>query len=202
MQTSDQVLDLGCGSGYITAYLCERTGASFTGIDISDHAIARARNRTERGTLPLTFDVGDLCALPYPPRSFDKICSIDSHYFVDDFGRLVENCLRVLRPRGKIAIFSDEGRGVGGADERALEYPETRISQWLTAHRIPHTAQKLTEANAAHWRLKQQVLTALRDEFVREDNLFLYENRLNECLDHNRDWDCRFLFVLMPGGNV
>jgi len=198
VQASDRVLDLGCGTGHITEYLCKRTGARFTGVDISDRAIARALTRTATNTLPLTFTVGDLCELPYPPQTFDKVCSIDSHYFVEDFGCFMDNCLRVLRPGGKIAIFSDEGRGVDGLDERMLEYPETLISQWLTAHQIPHTARKLTDANKAHWRLKQQVLTTLRDDFAREDNLFLYENRLNECLDHNRDWDCRFLYILAP----
>ena len=198
VQPSDSVLDIGCGAGYITQYLCERTGATFTGVDISDSAIARARTRMDKNTLPLTFDVGSICDLPYQSQSFDKICSIDSHYFVEDFGILIENCRRVLRPEGKIAIFSDEGRGIAGGDERNLEYQATLISQWLTAHKIPHTAKKLTDANGNHWRLKKQVLTELRDEFLQEDNLFIYENRLNECQDHNRDRDCRFLFLLTP----
>lgn len=196
---SDRMLDVGCGNGYITEYLCERTGATVTGVDISDTAIAQARTRTEKKPLSLTFDVGSACALPYHAQSFDKICAIDSHYFVEDIGTFIGQCIRVLRPGGKIAIFSDEGRGIDGEDERNLEYHETLISQWLTAHKIPHTAKNLTAANGAHWRLKHRVLTELHDDFLREGNLFLYENRLNECLHHNRDLDCRFLFLLTPG---
>jgi len=58
------VLDLGCGSGKFLAQLSSFSPAKLFGIDLSDRAIARARE-----TLPATVDVrsGDALNLPFPP---------------------------------------------------------------------------------------------------------------------------------------
>lgn len=190
-------LDLGCGPGRITGYLQERSGCRLTGVDLSATAIALAKERF-RGRPMLDFIQGDMCALGFPDASFDAVLLVDTHYFVSDFTALIPSLLRLLRPEGRLAIFSDQGRGLGGVDDSLIGAEETKIGRFLDENGIAYYAINLTKENAAHWARKAAVLEELKDEFLREGNEFIYENRVSECAD-SRPLDCRFLFVASPG---
>ena len=45
LKRGEEVLDLGCGSGEITARLARETGATLRGCDVSEGMIAKARER-------------------------------------------------------------------------------------------------------------------------------------------------------------
>ncbi len=196
LKPSDHLLDLGCGNGCITEYVQSVTGVIATGIDLSAVAIERARRRATSGSRRLVFEVGDMCSLGCAPNSFEAITLIDSHYFIDDFAGLLEELMGVLRPGGRIGLFSDEGSGISGRDDSGLDARQSKIGQLLGKEGIRFGAVNLTRQNRDHWRLKREVLLQLKDEFVREGNSFLYENRMNECTCTDRDLDCRFLFLI------
>ena len=195
LDSKDKILDLGCGNGFITEYLGNYLGAKITGVDISEVTIARANIRVKDNP-NVRFEVGDISNLNYPPASFTKIISIDSHYFVDDFRSFLLCLLEVLTPKGKIGIFSDEGLGIEGQDERALEAHETLIGKVLYELNLKYSALNLTESNRLHWSLKEKVLNELKEEFMNEGSIFLFNNQLEECTVTDRDLNCRFLFVI------
>ena len=70
LNSTTRALDIGCGSGHITEYLSDTTGAHFTGIDYSPTAIAQAQARTHEKADRLTFLTCDMSALPFPAHSF------------------------------------------------------------------------------------------------------------------------------------
>jgi SAM-dependent methyltransferase len=192
---NDRIIDLGCGNGFITEYLADIIGAPITGVDFSEVTIERAMRRV-LGKRRIKFEVGDIRNLHYPADSFTKAISIDTHYFVDDFDSFLLGLLKILTPQGKIGIFSDEGLGIEGNDERTIMANETLIGKLLDERHLKYTAVNLTETNRNHWRLKEKVLKDLQDDFTKEDNLFLFNNRLQECTSTDRDLGCRFLFVI------
>lgn len=195
LNSNDKILDLGCGNGFITEYLGNYLGAKIIGVDISDVTIDRANNRVKNNP-DVKFEVGDINNISYPPDSFTKIISIDSHYFVDDFKSFLLSLLKILTPKGKIGIFSDEGLGIEGQDERRIEANETLIGKILHELNLKYSALNLTESNQIHWRLKEKVLKELQEEFQNEGSMFIFNNRLNECTSTDRDLNCRFLFVI------
>jgi hypothetical protein len=134
--------------------------------------------------------------LQYDSNSFDAILLIDTHYFVDDFEALLNKLMELVVYNGKICIFSDEGRGIEGIDDSNLLANESLIGQLLERKGFTYSAINLNQENRAHWKLKEKVLTELKDEFESEGNMFLYNNRINECISSNRDLDCRFLFTI------
>ena len=71
----ETVLDVGCGTGSLSATLARITGASeIVGIDLSDGLIEYARTTvTDRR---VTFDVGDAQELPYSDASFDRCMAL------------------------------------------------------------------------------------------------------------------------------
>jgi SAM-dependent methyltransferase len=88
-----RLLDVGCGTGAHTSVFAER-GWSVVGVDESEDQLSLAR---ERGVEVVQ---ADAAALPFEDSSFDAAVSIWTHTDVDDFGALLREVARVLRPGG------------------------------------------------------------------------------------------------------
>ncbi|HYA62820.1 MAG TPA: class I SAM-dependent methyltransferase [Candidatus Sulfotelmatobacter sp.] len=96
----DNVLDVGCGSGW----LCRRLGKMMpegrvVGMDISDEMIRIARrNSVEHDNL--LFVTGEVGEIPWEPNFFTHAISVESAYYWPDPAGGVKELLRVLRPGG------------------------------------------------------------------------------------------------------
>ena len=98
------VLEFGCGPGFFAPYLASR-GASVTGIDISETAIAQAQERAvEQGVSGnLTLKVMNAEALEFPAQSFDLVCGVAILHHLD-LDRAYAEIARTLKPGGR-AVF-------------------------------------------------------------------------------------------------
>lgn len=98
------VLEFGCGPGFFAPYLAAR-GASVTGIDISQTAIAQAQERAvEQGVSGnLTLKVMNAEALEFPAHSFDLVCGVAILHHLD-LDRAYGEIARTLKPGGR-AVF-------------------------------------------------------------------------------------------------
>jgi ubiquinone/menaquinone biosynthesis C-methylase UbiE len=99
------VLDYGCGPGYLTKHLIEEGATSVTGIDVSDAEIEQAQARArENGIADRSrFVVADAHAMDFPDDSFDVIVG-DSILHHLELRRALLEIRRVLRPGGR-AVF-------------------------------------------------------------------------------------------------
>ena len=97
-------VELGCGTGYISAWLA-RLGARPVGIDNSS-AQLRAARRFQREfdvTFPLVH--GDAERLPFPDASFDfAISEYGASIWCDPY-RWIPEAARVLRPGGRLSFL-------------------------------------------------------------------------------------------------
>ena len=98
------VLDAGCGEGYMSRLLAQR-GARAAGVDVSDSLIEYARAHEDAGRLDLSYTVGSLEDLPYPDDSFDA--AVCNHVLSDvtDPSAALKELGRVLRPGGRLVIL-------------------------------------------------------------------------------------------------
>ena len=72
--TFDNGLTLGCGTGRCERDLISRgVGLSFHGIEISERAIAKAREIAKEQKLPLTYEVADVNFVRLPEGTFDLV---------------------------------------------------------------------------------------------------------------------------------
>lgn len=101
LKKCDKVLDIGCGNGRI-APLVKKSGASYTGVDISDKLIEIAKE-----TYPdEKFKVANMTSLPFPDKSFDAVISIAALHHLPGEERIkaISEIGRVLKDNGTILI--------------------------------------------------------------------------------------------------
>lgn len=108
LRANERVLDLGCGEGRhaIDAWL--RSGADVTGVDLSAGDLETARTRQAefaqadaRGACRFIQASG--LRLPFPDNSFDRVICAEVLEHIDDYGGMLDEIRRVLKPAGLFA---------------------------------------------------------------------------------------------------
>jgi ubiquinone/menaquinone biosynthesis C-methylase UbiE len=103
----EAVLDVGCGPGTDVFDMVELVGPAgrLVGLDASQVMIAEARRRAQERHVPITFEVGDVQALPFPDGTFDVCRAEVLLEHLPDAARALTEMVRVTRPGGRIAVF-------------------------------------------------------------------------------------------------
>lgn len=90
------ILDLGCGTGTLTAQLVEM-GSRVMGVDSSRQMIGRAKAQFPG----IEFQVCDALALPFE-REWDVVFSNAVFHWIGDHRALLQNIRKALKPHGKL----------------------------------------------------------------------------------------------------
>ena len=113
VKRGEQILDVGCGVGFLSYEIALQTGDSgrVSGIDQNSEMIRHANNRCEslRNT---EFSVANAEDLPFPEESFDAACCTQVLLYVNDVAQVLTGIRRVLKPAGRIIIVETDWRGV------------------------------------------------------------------------------------------
>lgn len=100
----DRVLDVGCGTGYLTRIMAGQVnpGGEVTGLDLSEPMIEYARHRSGN----CSYVVGEAQDLPFDDVSFDAIVSSYAihHIALDARPSAFAEMFRVLKPGGRLLI--------------------------------------------------------------------------------------------------
>ncbi|HKO35276.1 MAG TPA: class I SAM-dependent methyltransferase [Pyrinomonadaceae bacterium] len=91
-----EVLDVGCGNGYIAHHLSAMLGTTVTGIDVADSTEA-----------PIDYRQYDGREFPAPDSSFDAVALAYVLHHAQDVHSMLEEMKRVLRPGGIVIIYED-----------------------------------------------------------------------------------------------
>lgn len=97
-----QVLDMGCGSGQLAAYMIGQGAAHVTGADISARMLSLAAEHPK-----IRYIHGPMEELDFAADSFDLIVSSLAFHYVEDYEALMDRIARWLRPAGHL-VFSTE----------------------------------------------------------------------------------------------
>jgi ubiquinone/menaquinone biosynthesis C-methylase UbiE len=98
------VIELGCGTAYISAWLARR-GARPIGIDNSPEQLETARRMQDRFDLHFPLHLGNAEEMPFPDASFDLAVSEYGASIWCDPYRWIPEAARVLRPGGTLAFL-------------------------------------------------------------------------------------------------
>lgn len=97
------VLDVGCGEGYMARELAHRGAAHVHGIDKSADLVAAARAASDPA---LHFEEGDAADLPFGAETFDLVLANHLLNDLQDIQKPISEFARVLKPGGRfVALF-------------------------------------------------------------------------------------------------
>jgi len=121
-----RVLDLGCGSGVSSVFLCREFGVPVWATDLWFGVAERLQRVRDAGVAEGVFPMhADARALPFAAEFFDAIVSIDSYpyYGTDDF--YLGYLARLVKPGGQIGVA-----GAGMMREIEGAVPEHLRAWW------------------------------------------------------------------------
>lgn len=117
------VLDAGCGEGFSVGYLARKhPGVAFTGVDLSEGAVAYAQAHFGDR---VRFEVGSVFALPFDDDAFDTVVCSEVLEHLDTPERAVAELKRVARRHVLITVprepyfqwLNDLGQALGVSDD-------------------------------------------------------------------------------------
>ncbi|MFB9994861.1 methyltransferase domain-containing protein [Deinococcus oregonensis] len=157
-QAGERILDLGCGTGELTARIAQ-AGAEVVGVDASPDMIAGARAAHTMPDLKtvagLKFEVGDAHSLPYQAE-FDAVFSNAALHWMKPLDTVFARVAAGLKPGGRLVL---EMGGAGNMQTvidavnhatTALDLPEVP-HPWI----FPSTAQLATLLESAGLRVER-----------------------------------------------
>jgi SAM-dependent methyltransferase len=100
-----RVLDLGCGAGQLAHHLAGSGAAEVVGVDVSERMLAVAR--ADWAHPRVTYTLGAVETLAFPPARFDLVVSSLMLHYVEDYAGFVARVARWLAPGG-VFVYSIE----------------------------------------------------------------------------------------------
>jgi SAM-dependent methyltransferase len=142
-----QILEIGCGNGWLSAFLSRIPGSQVTGIDVHIPELAQAK-RIFGGLPNLRFLEGSIDLLPESATRYDIIVLAASAQYFPSVPALIRQLLRLLDAKGEIHILDspfylpDE---VDSAKERSQAYYSGMGFPEMTEHYYHHSMDDLKE---------------------------------------------------------
>lgn len=139
------VLDLGCGSGYITNYLSQNNLNS-VGIDFSSKMIEIA-NKTFPLDKFIKMDISDVANF-FKEDTFNGLLSIYSLYFIpkNEIDKVLSSLSKILKDNGKMLLVTQCGKGEQFVDEELMPNGKKKNALFVNLY----TENELTELLMKH----------------------------------------------------
>ena len=179
LKPGENVLEIGCSNGRITEVLQQASGCRIHGVDYSEVAIDQARDRTRGSGLSLQFSCVDMINDEIPGGPYDTILSIDTIYFMGDYGATLKKLNAKLAPSGRIIVAAFQVKEAGDP-ESILSPDHSRVGQVLNQLGFDYEWHDFTANVRAHWSKNYEQAQALQPAFAAEGNEFLADARMAE----------------------
>src|SRR6476646_4128060 len=167
LRAGERVLDVAAGNGNATLAAARRF-AQVTSTDYVDTLLERGKERAAAERLPVTFQVADAEALPFPDGNFDVALSTFGVMFTPDQEQAATELTRVVRNGGRIGLanwtpdgfigqlFKIMGRHVpppAGVKSPALWGTMARLEELFPGHRVKASKQifNFRYKSPSHW---------------------------------------------------
>ncbi|MEU3624269.1 SAM-dependent methyltransferase [Amycolatopsis coloradensis] len=122
IQSTDRVLDVGCGAGQTTRDAARQaTDGSALGVDLSSAMLGLARRLADEERVPnVAFKQVDAQVHPFPEADFDVVISRHGSMFFGTPLTAFTNLARATRPGGRLVL---------------LTWQPLRLNEWITTFR-------------------------------------------------------------------
>lgn len=151
-KTSPDILEIGCGNGWLSAQLAGATNGKVTGLDVNYTEIDQAR-RVFRHITNCRFVEGDILEGVLAEQRFDLVVFAASIQYFKSLKDILNCALEHLTLQGEIHIIDSKfyrPAEVAAAQQRSIEYFNSMGFPAMAAYYHHHTVDQL---NAFEYRL-------------------------------------------------
>lgn len=127
-EQSTQVLDVGCGGGFLSNRLAKE-GYRVTGVDLSETSLEVARRYDS--TQSVRYLSADAYSLPFKAGSFDVVSAMDFLEHVDRPERAIQEISRVLKPGGLFFFHTFNRNPISN-------FVVIKLVEWFVKNTPPH----------------------------------------------------------------
>jgi len=141
--TGGKVLDVGTGTGLLAIEFAKGVpGVQVASLDLSDVALALARDNTQKSqvSLRVSFEKGDAEDMPFEDDTFDLVISSDTLHLVKNPIKMFNEIHRVLKPQGRffisdfrrswLGIFTEHVRAAYSPKEIRDSLGQSKLQNW------------------------------------------------------------------------
>ena len=165
LRGDETVLDLGCGTGHLSAGLMERLPRGrVIGVDLSRNMLETARKDLQQ--VPLTriaFVLADVAWLPFQ-NTADAIVSSAAFHWVKDHDRLFGSLFSALKPGGRLIAQCGGAGNIERVHERCRQLTlDPALAKWFTDFSTPW---EFADASTTVARLERAGFDEVRAELV------------------------------------
>ena len=149
LEPHHHLIEVGCGAGRLAKPMSKYLTGKYSGFDIIDENVDYAQKLVQRPDW--TFESIDYISIPEPDGCADMVCffSVFTHLLNEESYVYLEECVRVLKPGGRIHFtfmeFREESqwRPFLGLVEGAKEFANSPISMFTHRDTIEFWAKHL-----------------------------------------------------------
>jgi 2-polyprenyl-3-methyl-5-hydroxy-6-metoxy-1,4-benzoquinol methylase len=129
-----QILDAGCGQGYLCRLLAKR-GAHVTGVEPTEPMIGYAIEREHADPLGISYIQADLSSWSAGDERFDLAIANMVLMDIPDYQQAILNCVRALKDRGSF-IFSILHPCFEGSDAEYIEQGHVIVREYFEEYAV------------------------------------------------------------------
>lgn len=176
---SKKIADIGCGNGKITEWISGQTQTYCVGIDISSQGIQNACERTKDNNL-LHFEVGNLNNI-HSSEKYNSVIFLDTLYYSHNVKNTIGMARELLEEGGRIYAYFSQWI-MDTAYNANLLPDKTHLANVLRELGLEYSYIDLSVSGINHWKRKLEVLENMKNDFVQEGSIGLWEYRHREAL--------------------
>jgi ubiquinone/menaquinone biosynthesis C-methylase UbiE len=183
LKSGMSVLDAGCGSGSMTRQIAAaESSATVVGIDLREPYLDFARRKAESENLTnVTFEKGDVRALPFPDATFDIVWHKYLLQWVGDPQAAMTEFARVTKPGGLVVSCNFDSFGM-------IHEPPDPVIQPLAEHLFAQFSDPFIGRRMA--RMSQEAGLVDIQVAMEVDNVFTVIGRIDA--ERRSNWEVQF----------
>lgn len=142
IQPGQAVVDLGCGSGYLTFPMAKAVGpkGKVYAVDIQPEMLAIIRKRMKERDLPNVIPVlGTITDPKLPPNSSDMILLVDVYHEFDHPYEMTQAMVKALRPGGRLVFVEYRKEDPNVPIKEVHKMTEAQVKKEMVIHALRWT---------------------------------------------------------------
>jgi cyclopropane fatty-acyl-phospholipid synthase-like methyltransferase len=182
LKPSSMAIDIGCGNGYLTEFISDRTQAHILGVDLSPYAIQLATERTKDKRGRLTFRVGDINGdlhqvfTDHP--GVDTIIAMEVLYAANDLHKTIGEMKAALPPQGQMLFIANQHIEQPSIEARRLLPDQTDIALAIQGQGLLPRVYDITPNKRRFLERSISLLEQCKATFEKEGNRDFWAGRI------------------------